>query len=43
MSDSNGCILVGKKEGKILINSVATLKTLVHIIKVNNITELEIL
>lgn len=43
MSDSNGCILVGKKEGKILINSVATLKTLMHIIKVNKITELEIL
>ena len=43
MSDSNGCILVGEKNGNILINSVATVKVLVHIIKVNNITELEIL
>lgn len=43
MSDSDGCILVGKRDGKILINSIATVKALVHIIKVNNITELEIL
>lgn len=43
MGDSNGCILVGKKNGNILINSVATIKVLIHIIKINNITELEIL
>lgn len=43
MTDSDGCILVGEKSGKILINSVATVKVLINIIKNNGIDELEIL